>query len=170
MKWLIYLREVSLTVSCITGIIAHAMSSLTINLSVGGVFNGPLEYAHLGVGAGVATILSLPFFLLYDMAQERSYAATVIFELLWMLALAIVWIIVGVKTMGITNSTFKTCTFDNPTVVALCTNAQTIVLFSLISGAILALYTAALGIAAAMQASSGKPIWTSFKMPAPKKK
>ena len=37
------------------------MSSLTINLSVGGVFNGPLEYAHLGVGAGVATILSLPF-------------------------------------------------------------------------------------------------------------
>ncbi|KAI0742859.1 hypothetical protein C8Q80DRAFT_1123012 [Daedaleopsis nitida] len=169
MQWLIYFREASLTVACITAIIAHAMSSLTINLSVG-VFTGPIQYAHLGVGAGVATITSLPLILLYDMAQERSYAGTVLAELIWMLGLIVVWIVVGVKTMGVTSSTFKTCTFDNATLSGVCTDAQTLVVFALLSAGVLALYTAALGIVATMQASSGKPIWTEFKMAKPKRR
>ena len=78
------------------------MSSLTLNLSVGGVFPGNHLYATLGVAAGELTIISLPlmyvralvlrpsnlrdtpFSLLYDMAQEKSYSATIVAELAWL--------------------------------------------------------------------------------------
>lgn len=78
------------------------MGSVTILSPLSAKF-APVQHGNLGVGAGVVTILSLPmmcvpFFiliylvsphtsrnsLLYDMAQERSYAATVLFELVWM--------------------------------------------------------------------------------------
>ncbi|KAI0689718.1 hypothetical protein C8T65DRAFT_672654 [Cerioporus squamosus] len=166
MQWLIYFRQTALTLATITAIIAQAQGSLTINFSVGLLTD--VLYAHIGVGAGVATIMSLPMLLLFDMAQERSYSATVLFELLWMLVLAVVWIVAGVKTMGITNNTFKTCNQTNATLLGLCQDAQTLLVFALLTAGILILYAAALGIAATSAASSGKPIWTRFPLPGKK--
>ncbi|RPD63326.1 hypothetical protein L227DRAFT_642576 [Lentinus tigrinus ALCF2SS1-6] len=167
MKWLIYFRETALTLATITAIIAHAMGSLTINQSVG-VLTADITYAHIGVGAGVATILSLPMILLYDMAQERSYSATVLFELVWNIGLSVVWIVAGVKAMGITGSMFKDCSATSTALFGLCQDANTLVQFAFASAAILMVYSAALGFAATSAAAGGKPIWTSFPLPGKK--
>ncbi|KAI0759011.1 hypothetical protein C8Q74DRAFT_1372886 [Fomes fomentarius] len=177
MKWIVYLREVSLTVACITAIVTHAMGSVTISPLSAKV--GPVQHGTLGVGAGVVTILSLPMILLYDMAQERSYAATVLFELVWMLGLGILWIVVGVQTMGYSNSFFSDCqgTAETAATAAaslavsnLCGETHTMVIFAFITAVTLLLYAVALGGLGFVAASSSKPIWTDFKIPAPPRK
>ncbi|EJF57450.1 hypothetical protein DICSQDRAFT_129458 [Dichomitus squalens LYAD-421 SS1] len=158
-----------IALATITAIIAQAMGQLTLNLSPG-VLTADLTYAQLGVASGVLTILSLPLILLYDMAQEKPYSATVILELVWMLLLVVLWIVAGVKTMGITGSMFKNCSsFTNATLQGLCGDAQTLVIFALLSAGILALYTAALTFVAVGSSSQGKPIWTHFSMPGAKR-
>ncbi|PIL26009.1 hypothetical protein GSI_11763 [Ganoderma sinense ZZ0214-1] len=173
MQWLILGRETALTIGTITAIIAQAMGELTINLSVGGVFTENIFYGHLAVASGVSTILSLPLILLYDMAQERSYCATVLFEVIWMLALVILWVVTGVKTTSVTGGTFKDCSaFSAPTqatLFGLCGDAQTLVLFSFITAGILGAYALALTGVAVSSASSGKSIWTHYPIPGAKK-
>lgn len=170
MSWLIYVRETALTLATITAIIAQAMGQLTINLSVGGVFTENILYAHLSVASGVLTILTLPIILLYDMAQERSYCATVLFELIWLLSLIIIWVVTGVKTTGVTSGTFKDCsTISVAAVQGLCGDAQTLFLFSLLTAGILGAYAVALGGVAVSRAASGKPIWTYYPIPGAKK-
>ncbi|KAM5537441.1 hypothetical protein V8D89_008960, partial [Ganoderma adspersum] len=170
MQWLILVRETALTLATITAIISHAMGGLTINLSVGGVFTEDIFYAHLAVAGGVSTILSLPMFLLYDMAQERSYCATVLLELIWMLGLIILWVVAGVKTTGVTSGTFKDCSaLSVAALQGLCGDAQTLVLFSFLTAGILGAYSLALAGVAVSNASSGKSIWTHYPIPSAKK-
>ena len=47
------------------------------------------------------------------------------------------WIVAGVKTLGITGSTFKNCApITNATLQGLCGDAQTLVIFALLSAGI----------------------------------
>lgn len=46
------------------------------------------------------------------------------------------WIIVGVKTMGITGGAFKNCAAVDTTLAGLCTDAQTLMIFSIVTGAL----------------------------------
>ncbi|KAI1781595.1 hypothetical protein LXA43DRAFT_1029743 [Ganoderma leucocontextum] len=170
MQWLIYVRETALTLATITAIISQAMGQLTINLSVGGVFTENILYAHLAVAAGVLTILSLPIFLLYDMAQEKSYCATVLFELIWMQVLLILWGVAGIKATGVTSGTFKDCsTLSVAALQGLCGDAQTLVLFSFLTAGILGAYFTVLGGVAVSRAASGQSIWTYYPIPSAKK-
>ena len=104
---------------------------------------------------------------------------------------SIVWIVVGVQTMGVTSGVFKTCNQAKATLAAICSDAQTLAIFSLVTGALrkfewtlsavllcpdrhemslVLAYTVALTGYGVSSASSGNPIWTSFDVGGKKKR
>ncbi|KAH9920861.1 uncharacterized protein BXZ73DRAFT_104595 [Epithele typhae] len=161
MVWVVTVREVVFTVSAITAIISHAMSSLLLTHSAGILDGGNKLFATIGVTAGELTILSLPLILTFDMCWERSYTATILAEVVWMFTIGVLWVITGVKAMGITSGFFKNCTTGTAAFDSLCLDAQTLSIWSLVTGGLLLAYGAAL---TGFAVSQGGDAWTNWKL------
>ncbi|PIL26017.1 hypothetical protein GSI_11771 [Ganoderma sinense ZZ0214-1] len=151
-----------------TDIAGNSLES-TFKGSFNAVFKGSLTFAHLGIAAGVITLLVIPFLLLSDRPKLSPVRPLILLEVPIVSLLWILWISAGISTASFAsaNQDFhingaRSCDDFQaiPDARTICNDSKPTVIFDIATGAILLIYTAALVLLASMKSYGGQSIWS----------
>ncbi|KAG1769145.1 hypothetical protein EV702DRAFT_1142635 [Suillus placidus] len=120
-------------------------------------------FSAFGIAAAVLTILTIPIMLIVDFLRHGAFTSTILFELLWLFALAILWVATAAEAFSTSNSYFpQGCVYANtdPTANKYCMELQMVEAFAFSNFFIFLLYTCILLVFSIIGSSRGNSVWT----------
>ncbi|KAI0632972.1 hypothetical protein C8Q77DRAFT_1158418 [Trametes polyzona] len=158
-------RLVAAGVTIILGMAEVALGAILLSQLSHDDWFGLTAYEVLGVAVGTLTVLTLPTMLWLDYTRTGAYASMVLVEILWLLALGVLWLAEGALIANYESShrlyLSEVCHFGLSVVTRLCTYTRAMEAIAFLASSILLLYTLSLLVVAIGQHSRGTPIWTS---------